>query len=371
MTGMPADLKAGVLLACKTAPKTRTRPAVRRAGSDGAPADRWEPAKAQAREIHIGLELGNRRIADRPKTDAKRRDLRRFGPEVSRDRYGQHDRRHWLTDRRERLGKLRDETGFDSRGELAEPPLEQWTRPDAMPLYHRLMLGDDGAASVDLFTGEDLTRIAWLTDEALLDVTSDGRIHLLSDCDQVQRRRYPGAPVSDAQAKLGRNLAGRLYDLVRGAWAAIVAGRPGADIDVEHRRRMRSKYGVRISIAQLTYQVNRAEHAARSLACSCMRDDGTKPEITERGHAEGCPCNDKWASRDAVLRTVHDLMDAGEMQRTDDSYMTRVGHTVIGVPAAYHVPADAGWHAYAAAGSPVRRHRKPSKLRRSLLTTAS
>ena len=379
MTGMPAALKARVIADCKTSTEKLTtslpwQPQVTAKPSDA----HWDPVKAQVSEICIGIKIGTERVQARQErmslvntTGAFRRDLRKYAAETLAKASTTRARRHYLTDDAERRTKLIDETGFDTTGALVEPPAEQWARPQAMTLYHKLMLAAPGQPSVDDYAIGDLKHLAWMIEAELLDIDADGRIHLLSDVVLPTQRRYPGSPVLDDK-KAGQGYTHTAEDVqhfVLEVWEMIADGHPPMDINGDYRDEMTTKNGLRMSGRTLTYQCNKLLAARIDARCNCLGRDQVKYAWDLPDHGKGCAGRERWLSIDVVRRAIRELMESGDLHRTDEAHLTRRGHTEHRTPAAYAIPADAGWHRYAK----QRRikHAKPrSRLRDRLLGDA-
>lgn len=357
----------------------------------GAPAEQtWDFSggtdlvKAQVSEMCAGIDIATSRREQVKRVSIYgtfRRDLLKYAAEVQGKPSPSRQRRHRLGDQRERRAKLIDETGYDLTGILCEPPEEQWVRPQAMPLYHRLMVRDPGLPSVNDYEGEDLRHLAWMTEAELLDITEDGHIWCLSDVDPPGNN-YPGAPVTGKimiggkprdKAGIGHTHHGEeVEELVLEVWQMIVDGNPVADIPAEYRKEMTTAAGIRISGRTITAHCNRLLAARLDRECNCLNDgharglvgDGAAWDIAD--HGQGCRGRYRWLHVEVVRRAIRNLMDDGMLVRTDSAHLTRRGHTEHRIPAAYEIPADAGWRDYAAR-APRTRHRRWSSLRKRLL----
>jgi hypothetical protein len=326
-----------------------------------------EKVKAQVSEISSGIEIASRNLYTR----RFHSDLRRYAWELRIRPSRTRERRRFLADPAEIAGKIADECG-DSPDVIAE----SWEHPEIMPLYRALGTAPGAAIRIDDIPAEHVGDIAWMMAVELADVDDDGdTIRLLSDCDQAGRN-YPGAPVADARCK-GRQLRGRAVDDARQVWELIVAGTPPGYIPPEQRKRMRSPHGIRLSARMMAYQCNAIEKQRRNAECQCPGRDFGTPAWELRGHDDGCPCLRAWVSVDTARRAIKALTADGVIVRTRPAYLMREGHTAVGMPAAYAmpldaawksfgIPGDAGWHGYAAAGSPRPRHRPSSPTRRRL-----
>jgi hypothetical protein len=299
--------------------------------------------KAQVSAFCMGIE----RDTSSKTTGAYRCDLQKLASELRVKSSPSRIRRHYLADPAEQSAKLIEETGFDSLGRIVEPPREQWARPQAMGLYQRLMMRAPGLPSVMDYEGDDLRHLAWMLSVELLDIDDDGRIHLLSDSGLPDQRRYTGAPVEDKRAAIGRTHAAEdVQAFVLEVWRLIADGRPPMDIDGDHRAEMTTKNGLRMSGRMMTYQANKLLAARIDANCNCLGRDLVRHAWDLADHGEGCAGRERWLSVDVVRRAIRDLMASGDLVRSDPAYLTRRGHTECRIPAAYEIPADAGWHAY-------------------------
>jgi hypothetical protein len=348
-------------------------------GLDTAPAKVYQfdvtPAvKAQVREICIGIKMGTARNARRLAveerlsiTRAFRSDLLKYATEVRVKPSLSRDLRHYLTDSAERDRKLIEETGFNILGEMVEPPQQQWDRPQAMTLYARLMVRDDGAMTIEDYDAGDLQHLAWMIGHDLAEVDGDGRIHLLSDSAEPDQRRYSGAPVNDDRAGVGQtHAAEEVQGFVMQVWAMIVDGHPPMDIGGDYREEMTTRRGLRMSGRMMTYQCNKLHAAWMDANCNCLGRDQVAHAWDLPDHGQGCAGRKRWFSVDVIRRAIRALMESGQLTRTDEAYLTRRNHTAHRVPAAYEIPADAGWHAYVTHRR-TRRVKRPSALQKRLL----
>ena len=310
---------------------------------------------AQVTEICAGIERASKLLITR----AFRSDLRRYAGELDRKRSPRRQRRHFLVDPAEVREKIANETEVSP-----DVIAEAWERPDLMPLYRSIGLDRGGSIGLDDLEPEHIGAIAWYMTVELADLDDDGRVRLLSDCEDGGRR-YPGAPLPDQRCK-GRQLRQLAVDDVRDAWELITAGMPAADIEPEQRKAMKSPHGIRISARALAYQANALERRWRNDECHCPGREDIANAWDLRGHDDGCRCLRAWVSVDTARRAVRKLTAEGAFVRTAAPYLRREGHTAVGVPAAYWIPAGAGWHEYAETGVARRRTRRPSKARRRL-----
>jgi hypothetical protein len=164
-----------------------------------------------------------------------------------------------LTDPDKRLKKLCVETGWDTaRNRPLRSPLEPWTCPVSMSriMYADIMRDPDGAHHIGEYSGNGLTAIEWMREEELIAIGASGEIRALGDMTRDAGRAYPGAPVPDSQAKIGRQLRHRAVGKVLAALFNISRG--GA---VRWSRRRSQKAiaapgGLRLSAAQVCAAAN-------------------------------------------------------------------------------------------------------------------
>lgn len=306
-------------------------------------------AKAQVSAKCIGIEEAEwARPGHRVKTTgAFRADLRKYADQIREKPSLSRGLRHYLTDPAERSAKYLAETGCDTLGRLVEPPMEYWAQPGAMGLYDKLMAADPGRPSVDDYAIGDLQHLAWMIGADLVEIDNVGRIHLLSDETLPDLRRYTGGPVDDARAAIGQtHTAVEVQGFVMQVWNMIVDGHPPMDIAGDYRQEMTTKRGLRMSGRMMTYQCNKLHAAWMDANCNCLGRDQVVHAWDLPDHGEGCAGRKRWFSIDVIRRAIRALMEAGELTRTDEAYLTRRNHTQHRVPAAYEIPADAGWHGY-------------------------
>lgn len=132
-----------------------------------------------------------------------------------------------LTDPAERLRKFAIETGYDIRHDhfLAEP-LEEWTCPDknlGKIAYKDLMVWGREFRLDDL-DARDREIWTWALNEQLAAVDAGGLIVPLSDASPPSVRSYPGAPVPDQRAGIGRQLRDQAQGLIMAAFANLCRG---------------------------------------------------------------------------------------------------------------------------------------------------
>jgi hypothetical protein len=364
-------------------------------------------AAARRAELLAGIDIGYARIAAHKAAEAKlqvsevcaSKEVQHAVPQPqgpvilggaqSADqpkRPGKRDLRHVMTTIAERRRKYAAETGFDMiTCQMVDPPMEQWDRPECMPLYWRLMVSGDATPPLSALSPGDQEQARWLHDEELVTIYPDGVIRCLSDADQPEQRRYPGSPLPDPCTKkdgqctshtagpcpkiasngspyhagIGKYLGPeRAQRLILAGWSAIKAGRPYAQIAARHRGEMTRKGGIRVSTAQLCTQANaylaqlKVMHPEEWGPYRYMSTDVAEEAVSGRKNKAG----------DLV---VTGLLQDGELTELEPATLTRIGHTEVGLPRAYEADAEemAGWVAYAGAV-------KPRFLRRNLRRTA-
>lgn len=355
MSGMPAALKARVLADCKTGTdKLTTSHPWQPAAKPAAPS--WDPVKAQVREMCAGIEQSKRSLFN----GTHRRDLLKVAAELQAKPSSDRQQRYCLTDQAERRVKLITETGYDTAGILVEPPQEEWERPRAQTLYHKLMVRQPGKPSVNDYEGEDLYHLMWMLGAELVDIDEDGRIYLLSDPAEPNLRKYTGFPLPDARASIGRTHIAEVVERdVLEVWQMIVDGHPPMDIPGDYRQEMSTARGLRISGRMITYQCNKLLAARMDAECSCLGRDLVKFAWELPDHGEGCRGRERGYHVEVVRRAIRHLIELGKLVRTDSAHLLRRGHADRRIPAAYEIPADAGWHAYAARCRRPRRKQMP------------
>jgi hypothetical protein len=355
MSGMPAALKAAVIADCKTATERVTKPLPWQPKySAVASTASYDPVKMQVSEICTGIEIGTARARAKQQreelintTCALCSDLRQYGADIRLRPSLSRTLRHRLTDPVETTTKYIDETGFNTIGEMVEPPQQQWSRPQAMILYSRLVVGTPGRHTINDLNIEELWNLLWMLQNDLAEIDEDDRIWLLSDEALPDERRYPGFLMDDKRASIGRtHTAEDVQDFVMQVWNMIVDGHPPMDIGGEYRQEMTTKRGLRMSGRMMTYQCNKLLVARIDANCNCLGRDLVEHWWDLPDHGTGCAGRERGLSVDVVRRAIRELMKAGELDRTDEAILTRRNHTVHRVPAAYAIPSDAGWHRY-------------------------
>lgn len=169
-----------------------------------------------------------------------------------------------------RQRKLAIETGWDrDHQHFYRKPLEPWTCPypdSAMELYGRIMLARDGAFSIGDFRGRQLDYVEYMRREELVSVGDDGRLHALSDMIREEGgRAYPGAPVADKHASIGRQLRDQAASLVL---AALFNISRGGVIRWSRKRKQQvveAPGGLRLTTAQVCAEANQVKASRRDL----------------------------------------------------------------------------------------------------------
>jgi hypothetical protein len=124
-----------------------------------------------------------------------------------------------------KTSKYEIETGIGRDGKIWSP-LEPWTCPvnGGTRLYREIMFAA-APPLIDGFTGEKLTAVRWMHDVQLVTIAEDGQVLPLSDERGKKTRSYPGAPVTDKRAGIGRYLKGHGRNLVLAALCNLAAGK--------------------------------------------------------------------------------------------------------------------------------------------------
>lgn len=244
-------------------------------GGDGASAG----TAARRVDILAGLDLGEQRAAHREllasnpqvtafsqvSSNTSREDLRKLS-DLGRwaGRTAHIHERGILADPAKRRKKLAVETGWDDRyGEAMRPPLEAWTCPgpnQAMALYGEIMRAPDGTLTIGDFRGPQLGHVEYMRREELVSVGDDGRLHALSDMIRDEgSRAYPGAPVTDSRAKIGRQLRHHATGLVLAALFNISRGGVVHWSRKREQKVMEALGGLRLSAAQVCAEANQVK----------------------------------------------------------------------------------------------------------------
>lgn len=245
---------------------------------------------------------------DRP----KRSDLRK--------RRGKPRHRPILLNPEARMRKLGLETGYDTRRDVfLKTPLEPWTCPTTggARLYATIMRGDDGATTLDDYSGDQITALEWMRYEQLIAVGDGGQVHALGDAQPAVRRSHPGAPVSDRKAAVGRQLRHRGPWLVLAAFANIVRRHPRKRISAGKRAAMDRPHGISIAAYDLCAEANAIKHKRRDL-------DGYR-----------------YLSVSTVRRIIRDLLQCGLLTETEPPRVIRVQRSWRTIPRVFAVPPQA------------------------------
>jgi hypothetical protein len=251
-----------------------------------------------------------------------------------------------LTDSGARLKKLSIETGrkHPKTGEIL-PPIEPWTCPDhtgAIRTYAQIMRAPDGSLTLAGFDGGQLEHVAYMAGEQLITLGPGGTIHALGDRKAGSNRKYPGAPVTDEQAKIGRTLRAKARDLVLTAWRNITCGTP--QVILRRPSQLRSG-GVALTAREICTEANAVKSRRPDL-------DGYRYL-----HAETC------------RRVISELLADGTLTELEPPVRTRAGRTWITIPRVFELPRDAVQ--WPAAAAPARRKRKRKQKHRHSLRRAA
>lgn len=223
-----------------------------------------------------------------------------------------------LLDETRRLRKLAVETGREHpvTHEIL-PPLEPWTCPDhtgAIRTYAQIMRAPHGSYRLADFDAGQLGHLAYMADEQLITIGPGGTVHALGDRTGGDQRKYPGAPVGDEQAKVGRTLRGRARELVMTAWRNITYGVP--QLITRRPSQLRSG-GVALTVREICAEAN---------AIRCRRPDLDGYRYL---HIETC------------RRVIAGLLADGTLCELEPPSRTRAGRTWITIPRVYELPRDA------------------------------
>lgn len=205
-----------------------------------------------------------------PLLSREREDLKlRKSPDLQEYAGRQPRDRDVLLDSAERLRKLCIETGTDPRtGRRRHAPLEPWTGPrGSVLMYANIMRDPDGTHNVSGYSGDGLAALEWMREERLISIGTAGEIHALSDAKAEQGRKYPGAPVPDQRAGIGKQLGDNMEGLVTSALFNLSGGRT-----VRPARRKAKRLGAACSAdgtpitgAQVAEEVNAIKARRRDL----------------------------------------------------------------------------------------------------------
>lgn len=245
---------------------------------------------------------------DRP----KRSDLRK--------RRSKPRHRPVLLNPAERMRKLGLETGYDTRRDVfMKAPLEPWTCPTTggARLYATIMRGDDGATTVDSYSGDEISALEWMRFEQLIAIGEHGQVHALGDAQPAARRSHPGAQVSDKKAGIGQQLRHRGPWLVLAAFANIVRRRPRKRMNAGKRAAMDRPHGISIAAYDLCAEANAIKHKRRDL-------DGYR-----------------YLSVNTVRRIIRDLLKCGLLTEAEPPKAIRVQRSWRTIPRVFAVPPQA------------------------------
>lgn len=244
---------------------------------------------------------------------SKRRGLREREGKVPR-------RREVLNDPGQRRAKFAIETGYDiRRDQFLAAPLEPWTCPvpHGKRAYLALMQGEE--ISIGGLRGADLDMWTWALAEELVTADADGRIVPLSDAAPPLVRSYPGAPVPDHRAGVGRQLRDLAVGLMLAAFANLCRGKSVVRARARRRRGRITGDGIELTAAVLASEANAikarrpglegfrylslstARRLIRKLTGAGILDEISSPKASRRRRS--------WVMRPRVLRRV---MDASE-----------------------------------------------------------
>jgi hypothetical protein len=192
-------------------------------------------------------------------TDLSKEELRKLS-DLGKLAGHQPRKREILADQGKRWKKFTIETGYDWRNDFYDWSLEPWTCPgdadETKDVYREIMLADDAVTSIGDYSGDRLAVVSWLREEDLISVGDHGEIHALSDARAKGQRSYPGAPCTDARAKIGHNLMDHARGLILAALFNLSRGR------TVRRSRKRAGHaaetgdGLRLSAAQVCAEAN-------------------------------------------------------------------------------------------------------------------
>lgn len=174
--------------------------------------------------------------------------------------------RDYLTDQAAKCRKYSIETGFDDKTQTYRAaPLEPWTGPKgSQRLYQRVMF--TAPVQVGEYSANELKSVEWLREEGLAGVDDDGFVRPLSDSRPAGRRAYPGAPVSDGKAKIGRTLRERGTGLVLAAVANLMRHLPVSKIGRRKLALADRKNGMSLSAYDVTTEANAVKAKRADLA---------------------------------------------------------------------------------------------------------
>lgn len=173
--------------------------------------------------------------------------------------------RDFLDGNRQKHRKYAIETGFDERTQsYRTAPLEPWTGPKgSMRLYQRVIFAEP--RQVGDYNGADLASVEWMRAEGLAGVDDDGFVRPLSDSRKAERRSYPGAPVGDAKAKIGKSLRQYGRGLVLAAMANLMRHQPVSKIGRRKLALAHRRDGIALSAYDITTEANAVKAKRRDL----------------------------------------------------------------------------------------------------------
>lgn len=220
-----------------------------------------------------------------------------------------HVRRDVLTDPAERAKKLAIETGYDIRRDLfLKAPLEPWLcdyPAIAMRAYADIMNEVPGADVIANWNDKArLDALLYLRSEQLVMVSEDRlRVVPLSDARPAERRKYPGAPVDDDHAKIGKYLGGILDDLIIEAHRNLSTGQSAQ----RRPRRLRPgallSAGIRLTAHEICEEVNAIKARRRDLDSF------------------------RWAGTDITRKRIKSLIDERKLIELEPPHAVREGRS--------------------------------------------
>lgn len=172
--------------------------------------------------------------------------------------------REVLDDEGDRIRKYEIETGIGLDGRV-RPPLEPWDCPvkGGVKLYWQVMFRE---VNVEDLQGEAARAAAWMREVQLVAVSESGQLEPLSDAHREDGRSYPGAPMSDRQAAIGRYLRGFAVGLVQAALANLSSGQTVRRFNSRGLSRIERGDGIAITAAMVCKEANAIRRKRRDLA---------------------------------------------------------------------------------------------------------
>ena len=236
-----------------------------------------------------------------------------------RERVRRDHARPILTDPDKRRRKWEIETGYNPlTGSFYPVPLEPWNHPDPLGVqrtYTKIARGGDGAVHLVDLTLAEQDHVWWLQREQLVIFDQRTRIRMLGDPDTENAEEYPGAPVPDHKAKIGRQLRQRAAELVRLAWLNITLHRETARIAPTRRAAMEDPRGLALSTRDLCREANKIKSKRPDLAAY------------------------RYLSVRTCQRVVRQLLDDGELNEIIPPRRIRQNHAWKTLPRVYETPA--------------------------------